>query len=61
MWPKGNFDHISKFHKQIAPYESTESFHSNGHIIGFRLQTQKLELRYKTRSSTLAVKGLITN
>ena len=39
----------------------TESFHSNGYIIGFRLQTQKLELPYKTRSSTLAVKGLITN
>ena len=39
----------------------TESFHSSGHIIGFRLQTQKLELPYKTRSSTLAVKGLITN
>ena len=26
----------------------TESFHSNGYIIGFRLQTQKLELPYKT-------------
>ena len=24
MWPKANFDHISKFHKQIAPYESTD-------------------------------------
>ena len=36
-----------------------ESFHLNGHIIGFRLQTQKLESRYKTTSSTLAMKGLI--
>ena len=35
-----------------------ESFHLNGHIIGFRLQTQKLESPYKTPSSTLAVKGL---
>ena len=34
-----------------------ESFHLNGHIIGFRLQTQKLESPYKTPSSTLAVKG----
>ena len=39
----------------------TESFHSNGYIIGFRLQTQKLELPYKTWSRTLVVKGLITN
>ena len=38
-----------------------ESFHLNGHIIGFRLQTQKLESPYKTPSSTLAVKGLKTN
>ena len=30
----------------------------NGHIIGFRLQTQKLELPYKTPLSTPAVKGL---
>ena len=36
-----------------------ESFHLNGHIIGFRLQTQKLESPYKTPSSTLAVKGLM--
>jgi len=32
----------------------------NGHIVGFRLQTQKLESPYKTPSSSLAVKGLIT-
>ena len=36
-----------------------ESFHLNGHIIGFRPQTQKLESPYKTPSNTLAVKGLI--
>ena len=30
----------------------------NGHIIGFGLQTQKLESPYKTPSSTLVVKGL---
>ena len=30
----------------------------NGHIIGFRPQTQKLESPYKTPSITLAVKGL---
>ena len=36
-----------------------ESFHLNGHIIGFGPQTQKLESPYKTPSSTLAVKGLI--
>ena len=35
-----------------------ESFHLNGHIIGFRPQTQKLESSYKTPSNTLAVKGL---
>ena len=35
-----------------------ESFHLNGHIMGFRLQTQKLESPYKTPSNTLAVKGL---
>jgi len=35
-----------------------ESFHLDGHIIGFRPQTQKLESPYKTPSSTLAVKGL---
>ena len=38
--------------------EQAESFHLNGHIIGFRPQTQKLESPYKTPSSTLAVKGL---
>ena len=36
----------------------TESFHLNGHIIGFRPQTQKLELLHKTLLNTLAVKGL---
>ena len=36
----------------------SESFHLNGHIIGFRPQTQKLEPPYKTPSNTLAVKGL---
>ena len=35
-----------------------ESFHLNGHIIGFRPQTQKLESPYKTPPSTPAVKGL---
>ena len=36
-----------------------ERFHLNGHIIGFHgPQTQKLELRYKTPSFTLEVKGL---
>ena len=30
----------------------------NGHIIRFRLQTQKLESPYKTPSNTLAVKAL---
>ena len=44
--------------KQIAPWESTGRVHLNGHIIGFRPQTQKLESPYKTPSNTLAVKGL---
>ena len=35
-----------------------ESFHLNGHIIGFRLQTQKLDSPYKPPSNTLVVKGL---
>ena len=35
-----------------------ESFHLNGHIIGFRPHTQKLESPYKIPSSILAVKGL---
>ena len=35
-----------------------ESFHLNGHIIGFLLQTQKLDSPYKTPSNTLALKGL---
>ena len=38
-----------------------ESFHLNGHIIGFRLQSQKLDSPYKTQSNTLAVKGLRTD
>ena len=36
-----------------------EGLHVNGHIIGFRPQTQKLELPHKTLSNTLAVKGLM--
>ena len=36
-----------------------ESFHLNGHIRGFRPQTQKLASSYQTPLSTLAVKGLI--
>ena len=36
----------------------TESFHLNGHIIGFRPQTQKLDSPYKTPSSTPAVKEI---
>ena len=43
--------------KQYHVKVQAESFHLNGHIIGFRLQTQKLESPYKTPSSTLAVKG----
>ena len=35
-----------------------ESFHLNGHIRGFRPQTQKLASCYKTPPSNLAVKGL---
>ena len=35
-----------------------ESFHLNGHIIGFCPQIQKLESPYKTSPSTLALKGL---
>ena len=35
-----------------------ESFHLNGHIIGFRLQ---LDSPYKTPSNTPAVKGLRTD
>ena len=37
-----------------------ESFHLNGHIIGFRPQTQKLESPNKTPSNTQVVKGLKT-
>ena len=35
-----------------------ERFHLNGHTKGFRPQTQKLKLPYKTQLFTLAVKGL---
>ena len=45
----------------MSPCESTiERFHLNGHTIGFRPQTQKLELPYQTPLFTLAVKGLKT-
>ena len=37
-----------------------ERLHLGGHTIGFRPQTQKLELHYKTPLFTLAVKGLKT-
>ena len=33
-------------------------FHLNGHTIGFRPQTQKLELHYMSPLSTLGAKGL---
>ena len=46
----------NKYHHM---YVQVESFHLNGHIIGFRLHTEKLESRHKTPSSSLAVKGLI--
>ena len=35
-----------------------ERFHLSGHSIGFRPQTQKLEIPDKSRLFTLAVKGL---
>jgi len=35
-----------------------ESFHLNGHIIGFRPESQKLESSYKPPPSTPALKGL---
>ena len=63
-WPKANFDQISKFHSlkfweiNSIMWKYRESFHLNGHIIGFCPQTQKLESPYKTPPSTLAVKGL---
>ena len=40
-----------------------ESFHLNGHIVGFHPQAQKkrLESPYNTPSNTLAVKGVIVN
>ena len=64
MWPKANFDQIFKFHfLKIWETNSTmctyrQSFNLNGHITGFRPQTQKLESPYKTLSNFLAVKGL---
>ena len=39
-------------------YVQAESFNLNGHITGFRPQTQKLESPYKTLSNFLAVKRL---
>ena len=41
----------NKYHQVKVP---AESFHLNGHIIGFGPQTQKLEPPYKIPSSTLA-------
>ena len=66
MWPKAHFDQISKFHflkfwqtNSINDVKvQAESFHLNGHIIGIRPQTQKLELPHKSLSNTLAVIGL---
>ena len=67
MWPKASFDQISKFHfpklwetisiKYHVKVQA-ENFHLNGHIRGFRPQTQKVDSPYKTPSNTLAVKGL---
>ena len=37
-----------------------ERFHLNGHTTGFRPQTQKLQLPFKTPLFTPAVKGLKT-
>ena len=53
---------LKNFEKQITPCVKVkaESFHFNGHIIGFCRQTKKLESPYKT-PSTLAVKGLMGN
>ena len=61
MWPKANFQiSFSKIltNKQHLVKVQAESFHLNGHIIGFRPHTQKLESPNKTLSNTLAVKGL---
>ena len=60
MWPKANFEQSFQisFSKILTNEREAESFHLNGHIIGFRPQTQKLESPYKTPSNTLAVKGL---
>ena len=44
--------------KQQNVTVQAESFHLNGHIRGFRPQTQKLASCYKTPPSNLAVKGL---
>ena len=35
-----------------------ENFHLNGHIAGFRPNTQKLESPYRPPSNTQAVKGI---
>ena len=43
----------------MSLYESTgRELSFDGHIIGFRPQTQKLDSPYKTPSSTLAVKEI---
>ena len=53
MWPKENFDQISKLH-----FRKFWQTNLNGHITGLCPQTQKLEPPYKTLPNTLAVKGL---
>ena len=65
MWPKGKFRpnfHISLCeiltNKQHRVKVQAESFHLNGHIAGFRPNTQKLESPYRPPSNTLAVKGI---
>ena len=50
MWPKANFDHISKFQKQIAPYESTGkelSFEWSHH----RISSADLKVRVTLQNS----------
>ena len=44
-----------KYHVKVQ----AGTFHLNGHIVGFRPQTQKLQSPFKTPSNILAVKGLI--
>ena len=65
MWPKGKFRpnfHISLCeiltNKQHRVKVQAESFHLNGHIAGFRPNTQKLESPYRPPSNTQAVKGI---